>query len=193
MFLCIAVVLVVVLVVKPKIFGAEEEPTATPTMAASPTAEATATTTPTPAPPTAAPPAEPSPTESSAATPTGEEPALPAFDAQVNIFPSATELRVGDSLTVTITVANSGEVTFGNLRYQLVGEWQPYLRVTTSAVVEHESDVVPGQSDVATFVLEATQPGTARPQANVTVKTQEDPPALKPLLSEQIVEISIIP
>jgi hypothetical protein len=188
---------VVVLVLKPKIFGAGEEPTATP-MPPSPTAEAVATTIPPtepPAtiPPTPAPPTEVPPPEAPAATPTAEAPSTPVFNAQVSISPSANELRVGDMLTITVTVVNSGEVTFGNLRYQLLGEWQPYLRVTTSEVVEHESDVVPGQSDAATFVLEATQPGIARPQANVTVKTREDPPAIKPVPSGQTVEISVVP
>jgi len=197
-FLCLAAVLVVVLVLKPNIFGAGEEPTATPTAAPSPTAEATATVLPPTAPPattppTAVPPTEPPPPEPAATTPTAEPPAIPAFGAQVSISPSVTELRVNEPLTVTVTVVNSGEVTFGNLRYQLLGEWQPYLRVTTSEVVEHESDVVPGQSDAATFVLEAMQPGTARLQANVTVKTREDPPAVKPVLSGQTVEISVIP
>jgi len=51
--------------------------------------------------------------------------------------------------------------------------------------------VVPGQSDTATFVLEATQAGTARLQANVTMKTREDPPSVEPASSEHV-EVSVI-
>ena len=196
-FLCIAALVVAAAVLGPKIFGAEEVPTATPTPTPSPTAEATVpivppTEPPPPEPPTAIPPTELPPAEVPVPTSTPAGLPAPPFSAQVSISPSATELRVGESVTITATVINTGEVTFGNLRYQLIGEWAPYLRMTTSEVVEHESDLVPGQSDMATFVLEAVQAGTARLQANVTVKTRGAPPSVKPVPSEDIVEIAVI-
>jgi hypothetical protein len=187
-FLCIVAFLAIVVVFGPKFFGTEEEPTATPTPTQWPTVAAT---------PTAIPPTQPPATETPTAIPptatsTTEEIPPSAFDAQVAIIPPVTELRGGDLLTVTVTVVNTGQVTFGNLRYQLLGEWEPALRLVTDPVVEHELDVAVAGSDTATFVLEAMQSGTARLQANVTVKTREEPPAVKPISSEQVVEVSVI-
>lgn len=186
-FLCVATLVVTAVVLGPKILGTEKEPTVTPTPTIAPPTEPPATETPTAIPPTDIP-----PTEVPTATPITETVTTSAFDAQIGISPSATELRVGELLTVTVTVINSGQVTFGDLRYQLLGELEPYLRVTTDAVVEHALEVAPDQSDVATFVLEAAQPGAARLQVNVTVKTREDPPSVKPVPSEYVVEISVI-
>ncbi|MCP4539775.1 MAG: hypothetical protein GY832_21770, partial [Chloroflexi bacterium] len=52
-------------------------------------------------------------------------------------------------------------------------------------------DVLPAESDTATFVLQATQAGTAQIHANVTVDTR-DPPTTRPVSSEYVVEISVI-
>jgi hypothetical protein len=190
-FLCIVALVVTAALLGSKFLSTEEEPAPPPTPTqwlpveatppAAPPTEPPATGTPTAVPPTEIPPAE-APTEA---------PPPPAFGAQVGIVPSTTELRAGELLTVTVTVANTGQVTFGALRYQLLGEWEPYLRATAGAAVEHEPDVMPGQSDTATFVLEAAQAGTARLQANVTMKTREEPPSLEPASSEHV-EVSVI-
>jgi hypothetical protein len=127
-----------------------------------------------------------------ALVPTAEASSIPAFDAQASIVASAAELRAGEPVTVTVAVTNAGQVTFGSLRYQLLGGWESYLRMKTNAVVEHELDVAPGRSDAAIFVLEAVQAGTAHLQANVTVKTQEEPPSVEPVSSEGFVEITVV-
>lgn len=175
--LCVVALVVTAKVFGPKLLGGEEEPTATAMPAASPTVEA---------PLTQAPTAEPT------ATSTLEAPLAPAFDAQVVIVASAAELQVGDILTITVTITNTGQVTFGNLRYQLLGEWEPFLGAPTGAVLGHEVDVPPGGSNTATFILEATQIGTAQLYADVTVDTREDTPSTKPISPEYIVEVSII-
>ncbi len=120
----------------------------------------------------------------------GKEPAA-AFDARVAITASAAELRVGDPLTITITIDNTGQATFGDLRYQLVGEWEQFLASPTGLAAQHEVDVLPAESDTATFVLQATQAGTAQIHANVTVDTR-DPPTTRPVSSEYVVEILIV-
>jgi hypothetical protein len=134
----------------------------------------------------------PAATGAPALVPTTEAASIPAFGAQAGIAASAAELQVGEPVTATVTVTNTGQVTFGSLRYQLMGEWKSYLRMKTDAVVEHELDVAPGQSDVAAFVLEAVQAGIARLQANVTVKTWEEPPSIKPVSSQDFIEITVI-
>jgi len=197
-FLCILAFIAIVAVIRPKIFGAETEeaPTATPTSIELPTqappmapppAAPPATLTPTPLLPTEPPPAQ-APTEA----PPAEVPPPSAFGARVDITPSAIELRGGERLTITVTIANTGQVGFGNLRYQLLGEWKPALRLVTDPVVERDVEVVLDGNDTATFVLEAMQAGTGRFQANVTAKTREEPPALVPVSSEQILEISVV-
>ncbi len=173
--ICIAIFIVTAMTFGPKLVGrdgGEEAATVTPTPVESPTAEAT--------------PTEP------AATPSPEPTQTPAFDAQVVIAVSAVELQPGSVLTVTVTITNTGQVTFGNLRYQLLGEWEPFLGAPTGAAVSHEVDVPPGGSDTATFLLEAMQPGAARLYADVTVDTREDPSSTRPISSQYVVEVSVV-
>jgi hypothetical protein len=162
----------------PKLIGGE--PTATPTHSPSPTVEAPPTHTPTPEPPP--------PTW----TPIPTTAPLPSFGAQVTITASATEIQVGDALAITVTVHNTGQIPFGSLHYQLLGQWEPSLGAPTGAAIGNEVDLPPGGSDTAVFILEAMQPGTAQIYANVTVDTQEDPPATKPVSSEYVVEVSVV-
>jgi hypothetical protein len=162
-----------------KLLGSKEESITTPTplTTESPTVEAPPTETPTP---------------TSEATPTPTSTVVPSFDAQVAIAASTTELQIGDPLTVTVIVTNTGQITFGNLRYQLLGGWEPFLGAPTGAAVDREVDVPPAGNDTATFVLEATQPGTAQIHANVTVDTREESPSTRPVSSEYVVEVSVV-
>jgi hypothetical protein len=187
-FLCILAFIAIVAVIRPKIFGAETEeaPTATPTPIELPTQAPPAEPPPT-APPATLTPTPPPPTEA----PPAEVPPPSAFGARVDITPSAIELREGERLTITVTIANTGQVGFGDLRYQLLGEWEPALRLVTDPVVARDVEVAVAGNDIATFVLEAVQPGTGRFQANVTARTREEPPALVPVSSEQMLEISV--
>jgi hypothetical protein len=180
-------IIVTIVVVGPKIFGDKKEPVASLTPVETPTVAATAIEAATAAPlPTATSTTEPLPTATSTteplptATPTTEPlptaaPA-PVFDAQVTIASSALQLRTDDLLTITVTITNTGNVPFGLLRFQLLEEWSPYLNLLTEDVVDHDANVDPGAPVTATFVLKATQPGTATLKANVTMETRTDPP-----------------
>ena len=165
-FLCIAIVLPAAgIKFGPDLLGSREEPTATPVPATEPPpTEVPATETLTPAPPTATP--------------------APAFEAQVNIIPSAAELLIGDPLTLTVTTANTGRVALSNLRYQLVGEPAPHLEWVSEKAKRHEQDVLPGETNVVTFTLRASQEGTASLQVYVLVDVHTDPPSTESLLSE---------
>ncbi len=175
-FLCIALI-VTAIAFGPKIFGGEKEPAATPTVIESPTVETV--------------PTEPPTAKATTAPPPTKEPPPPAFDAQVAIVSSTPELRVGELLTVTVTITNTGQVPFGNLRYRL-RDWQPFLAPIPGPEMIHEMDVHPGESDTATFRLEATQVGVAQIFATVTVETREEQPSVKPVSSEYVVEVSVI-
>lgn len=177
--ICIAVTIVAAVLIAQQYIGGEEEPT-TPAPTETPTSEAT----PSPVPPTE------TPTVAPTSTAPTETPPTPTFDAQIGITASATELQVGDMLTVTVTVTNTGEVEFGNLRYQLLGELEPYLRATAGVVMSHEPNVPPGQSHTAIFVLEAQETGMANIRANVTMEVRITPPSTDFLLSEPL-EVSI--
>jgi len=191
-FLCLVALVVIAVFVVPKIIGGEEKPAAPPTVTAPPTdtpaMEATTTAPPTDTPTveatTAAPPTEAPTAEVTAAPPPPETPTVEAsptvtptlaFDARVGIIPSTFQLQQGDLLTITVTITNTGNVSFGLLRFQLLGEWTPYLAPLTEGVVGHEESVEPGASAMATFVLEAVRPGTATFQANVTMEVDEPP------------------
>ncbi len=163
--LCIVLAVAAVFVV-PRIIGDREEPSATPV----PTTEIPTDT------PTGAPTAAPTETPTEAPTAASTEALTPsAFDAQVGISASATELQVGDLLTITVTLTNTGAAPIGMPRFQLLGEWTPYLGLLMDSVVHHELDVTPGASDTATFVLEAVEPGTVILRANVTMEAHEPP------------------
>ena len=174
---CAIALIVTAIAFGPKLLGGEEEPAATPTAIESPTGETVPTETPT--------------AEATTAPPPTEEPPPPAFGAQVTISTSAHELHVSELLTVTITITNTGQVPFGNLRYRL-RDWQPFLAPIPEPEMIHEMDVHPAESDTAIFTLEATQVGTAQIFATVTVETREEPPSVRPVSSEQVVEVSVI-
>ena len=194
-FLCIVAIAVAGIIFVPRLIAPPAESTATPSPAEAPTQTPTAESPPTEVPPSAiptmAPPLQPTPAESPVGTPTLEARPEPGFEAQVGVAASRSELRAGERVTVTVTVTNTGQTPFGSLRYQLLGDWQPYANPITEAVVEHELDVEPGQSDAATFVLQATQTGTARIQANVTLKTRGEEEAVKSVTTGMEVEIVV--
>ncbi|MFQ6100341.1 MAG: hypothetical protein ACE5OS_03795 [Anaerolineae bacterium] len=177
-FLCVAAIVVAAVSIVPKYIRGGEESTALPRPSESPTE----------APPTTSP-----PTEAPSAESPAETPPPVAFDAQVAITPSATELRVGELLTVTVTITNTGQVAFGNLRYQLVGEWKPYLELAAGSeeTVRHEENVAPQETNVATFALRTTQGGKATLQAYVLMDARTDPPSTESRLSETLVVLVI--
>ena len=96
---------------------------------------------------------------------------------------------MGELLTVTITITNTGQAPFGNLRYQLVGEWKPHLELAAEMeeTMKHEEDVPPDETSVATFVLRAIQEGEATLQAYVLMDARAEPPSTESRLSETLV------
>jgi hypothetical protein len=191
-FLCLAVLVVAAIAFGPKLIAGRQTPSATPTAVETPTGpvEATLVTgTPAPESATATPPTETPPAETPTGPPPTESPEPPPFAAQVGIAASAADLQAGDLVTVTVTITNTGQATFGNLRYQLLGAWEPYLEATAGTLAEHATEAGPGQSDSAVFVLQATQGGTATLQANVTLEIA-DPPRLEGVLSA-VVEVTV--
>jgi hypothetical protein len=176
--LCIVVIGLTATLFGPELLGqgSEEEntPVPTPIVTASPTAE--------PGPLPTATPTSGSPDS----TPTTEASPIPAFDAQVAVAISAARLHVGDPLTVTVALTNTGRVTLSNPVYQLVGEPTPGLEWTSQEVMRYEGDVSPGATSAVTFTLRASQEGRASFQAYVRVDVQTNPASAKSLLSEMI-------
>ena len=184
-FLCI-VALIAAAWFALKHLGGEETPI--PTIA--PTTEAPTTAPPLPTDTSSPPPPPPTTSPQPVST---ELP--PAFDAQVSIAASAPELRVGEILTVTITVINTGDVPFGHLRYQLVGEWKQHLEpaMETEETMIHEGPVLPDESAMATFVLRAIREGEIRLEAYVMMDAHTAPPSGESRLSDEKIFVRVTP
>lgn len=146
-------------------------PTALPTE--TPTVAATAPTwTPTPSSTATAPP----PTETLEATAPTVSPEL-VFGAMVSaaVSTGAGEVAVGDLITVTVTVTNTGGLSFVITGYQLVGQVAPFLELMEQS--EPSGLVIdPGGADWATFVLSAKNAGEVGPRVIVTMEVQTTPP-----------------
>lgn len=129
----------------------------------SPTPTPTSTPTPTPLPPTETP---------------SPEPLLAVLpEAVVAIALSDDSLEIGDLLTVTVTLTNTGEVGFGRVRCQLVGEWSIQLEEVETPGVLIPGEFEPGEMRSIVFVLRAVNPGVARIQASVTMEAVGGPPS----------------
>jgi len=87
------------------------------------------------------------------------------------LMASATTLRVGEAVTVTVVLSNEGDLALGLPQYWLnVGhpEAKSILNPNQPEAVVHHLAVPPGQSDTAAFVLRAVQPGQATVTASAS-------------------------
>jgi len=71
-----------------------------------------------------------------------------------------------------VTVTNTGGIAVSNLRYELVGEWAPYLELTTPKAVKHEGEVAPKSSQAKILELQAKQAGEAALQGHVLMDVE---------------------
>jgi hypothetical protein len=85
-------------------------------------------------------------------------------------------LEIGDLLTVTVTITNTGEVGFGKVRCQLVGEWSTQLEEVETPGVLISGEFKPGEMRSIVFVLKAVNAGSVRIQASVTMESVGGPP-----------------
>lgn len=139
-------------------------PTAEPTPAATPAPETTGT--PSPAPETAAP-------------------------VQIEVLPSASELKVGEPLTLTVTITNTGDPPWTHTECHLLGGWEPMLEGTRS--LEPSAEELPaGESRSMVFALTARQEGTATLRVLLIWKTGGDRPKWDAALSDEV-KINVSP
>ena len=97
-------------------------------------------------------------------------------EAVVGIALSDDLLEIGDLLTVTVTITNTGEVEFGKVRCQLVGEWSTQLEEVETPGVLISGEFKPGEMRSIVFVLKAVNAGSAGIQASVTMESVGGPP-----------------
>ncbi|MBN1179013.1 MAG: zinc ribbon domain-containing protein [Anaerolineae bacterium] len=97
------------------------------------------------------------------------------FAAELTIAAVPPEVAVGERVTLTVTLTNTGEAMLGLPRYLLVGEWEPVLALATDAGVGHDRAIFPGESDTVVYVLEAMQPGQVVVWATATMEAHEPP------------------
>jgi len=201
--MCIAVLGIAAVFVIPMVVDKEEEepdtawvvvtdePSPTGVM---PTATVMPTGTPVPSPlPTSTSVSSPtlSPVPTGTPSPQPLSPPLPPL-ATVGLALSADALKVNDLLTVAVTITNAGEVSFQEVRCQLVGEWSPQLEVISTPVVVIPGKIEPGASETAIFVLRARQPGRVRVQVGVTMEAiGAAPPPLGWAVSDSL-EVTVL-
>jgi len=142
-------------------FRPSPTPTATPTATATPTPETTAET-PSPAP--------------SAATP------------PIALAPSATDLKVGETLTLTVTITNTGDQPWTQTEYHLLGQWEPVLK-TGQMPGPSAEELGVGQSRAVTFTLTAQQEGDATLKVLLLFRTGGDRPRRDMAISEVNVHV----
>lgn len=86
-------------------------------------------------------------------------------DASLAISASSPEVRVGENLTITLTLTNTGACgMLGLPKYTLATSADPAASLfnpASPAPVDHSLGIDPGDSDTATFTLQATAPGMA--------------------------------
>jgi hypothetical protein len=163
--ICIVIVLVVFLVIKPFDKGSEAEPTPTVTLEVvdqSPTVEPTATITPT---------AELPPVESA--------PLLTSVAGDgIVLTVSANPVQVGSQLTVTVIYTNTGGAFARDLKLYLEGTWKPALNlIGEAAVLTGTGEIAPQATYTGTFVLEAVEAGSVSLEASVATELNTDPPS----------------
>ncbi|MGB9777660.1 MAG: hypothetical protein ACPL7C_14115, partial [Anaerolineae bacterium] len=132
----------------------------------------------------------PTPTAEPTATPPGVSEATPTpaptvAPAQVALYPSATELKVGDLLTLTVTLTNTGDLPWTQTEYRLLGEWEPVLKIESSPEPSSEG-LAAGGSRSVTFTLTAQQPGTATLEVLALIQTGGDRPRRDKVVSEAV-------
>jgi hypothetical protein len=81
-------------------------------------------------------------------------------EASISLSPSATELEVGETLTVTVRLVNgqTSEAKLGWILYRLRIE-PNILALESDEALEHTLTLEPGDRDRAEFVLRAVDPG----------------------------------
>jgi hypothetical protein len=106
------------------------------------------------------------PTLLSTITPTCE-----THTASVVLSSSAEDLRVGDTVTITVTLVNEGCVALGLPQYRLTDQSDGAQAIFDPAdpePINHSLGVAPGQSDTANFELKAVASGQANFSALVS-------------------------
>ncbi len=116
-----------------------------------------------------------SPTPEESPPPPSPESAQPAVVAVGMELPT-TELKVGDSLTVTVTVNNTGDRPFSEVEYRLLGEWEPALTLQGDRAITQAEELAPSNRRTVTFSFQASQEGTAYIQVLIVAKVSGPPP-----------------
>lgn len=140
--------------------------------------------------PSPSPTAMPSPTATPAPG-TAEAPPVPAAPAQIGLALSTSQLKVGEPLTLTVTLTNTGSQPWAYTECRLLGEWEPTLEATN--LPEPSSEELPaGGSRTTAFVLTARHEGTAVLRVLLIWKTSGDHPRWDIALSDEVT-VSVAP
>lgn len=192
----IAVALVGILIVGffvvPKVLGPLIAPTTTPMPTETSTAIPTAAPTDTPVPtvePTA------TATLQSTDTPEPPTPAPAPFDISINLSVIPEDLKVGnENITLQAKITNNGTVPVNILRYEVLGVWEPALKLKTDQFIEEDPGVRPLNPQASMdllFQFDAEQAGTAKLKVDVKMQVLAEPP-FTDVIHSDVLEVTVV-
>jgi len=119
--------------------------------------------------------------------------------AEMTIATSSPEIRVGELVTITLSLTNTGNCAMLGLpKYTLVTSADPagsLFQPANPAPVDHSLGLDPGKSDTATFTLHAVNPGGAVLSGNASFEVHlgYPGPAYWATAASQTLSINVIP
>lgn len=104
--------------------------------------------------------------------------------AQIALAPSTAELKTGEFLTMTVTITNTGDQSWSQMEYNLLGEWEPVLELADQS--EPSSELQAGGSRQENFTFIARQEGTATLKVLIRMQISGDRPRWDMYVSEEV-------
>ncbi len=93
------------------------------------------------------------------------------YVARLTLSPPTADVAVGETVTLTATVENTGDTNLGISNFEPWGAWTAYLKLTEEPQISLTNPITvpPQDSKNATFVFQANSPGQAEIKLEATI------------------------